>query len=75
MLQQNEVYYYKTPEFVGSGKRRKVVINGENFYLTVGENFIEATVPYENRPDNQELRQIVETLCQTATVLMGGEIE
>ena len=53
-------------------KRKRVEIGGENFYLVVGETFIEATVPAENRPDQKELREIVDTLCIEASKLMKG---
>lgn len=55
-------------------KRYKVVIDGENFYLTVGANFAEATVPRENSRDKEKLRKIVDTLCKTITKALGGEI-
>lgn len=56
-------------------KRKRVEIGGENFYLVVGENFITATVPAENRPDQKGLRNIVDTLCAEASKLMKGETE
>ena len=54
-------------------KRKVLVINGENFYLVVGKTFVDATIAHENRLENLELRMIVETLCQAATELMGGD--
>lgn len=53
--------------------RRRVVIGNENFYLLVGADFVMATIPHENRPDNMPLREIVEKLCEVITEMMGGE--
>ena len=52
--------------------RRKVVINGENFYLVIGKNFAHATTPYENRPENEKVRRIVDTICEEITQVQGG---
>lgn len=52
--------------------RHKVVIDGENFYLVVGENFCHATTPYENRPENEKTRRVVDTLCEEITRAQGG---
>jgi len=51
-------------------KRRRLTIGGENFYLVVGKRFIDATVPHENRPENRELRKIMDTVCAEATELL-----
>ena len=53
-------------------KRKVIEIKNENFYLIVGKNFIDATIAHENRPENLELRMIVETLCREATTLLEG---
>jgi hypothetical protein len=53
-------------------KRRRIEIGGENFYLVVGQNFVVCTVPHENRPENLQVRQIVETICETITDMQGG---
>ena len=55
--------------------RRKVVINGENFYLVIGKNFAHATTPYENRPENEKVRRIVDTICEEITQVQGGSDE
>lgn len=55
-------------------RRFKVVIDKENYYLTVGQNFVDATVPRENSRDNEKLRIIVDTLCSAITKALGGEI-
>ena len=47
--------------------RRKVVIDGENFYLVIGKNFAHGTTPYENRPENEKVRRIVDTICEEIT--------
>jgi|WetSurMetagenome_2_1015567.scaffolds.fasta_scaffold432201_3 hypothetical protein len=51
--------------------RKRITINGENYYLVVGRNFVMATIPAENRPDRLNERQIVETLCSEITEIMG----
>jgi hypothetical protein len=56
-------------------KRVKAEIDGENFYITVGADFVHATVPYENRPDNAKLRRIVDSICHSITKAQGGEDE
>ena len=56
-------------------QRRRVVIEGENFYEIVGDNFIFITVPYENRPERLKLRLEIEARCRAATLAMGGEYE
>jgi hypothetical protein len=54
--------------------RSRVVIDGENFYVTVGRNFVDATVPRENSNDRAKLRRIVKTLCDEITRRLGGEV-
>lgn len=54
-------------------KRRRIVIDNENFYLTVGTNFVFATVPRENDPMMAGTRLIVETLCREITTALGGD--
>ena len=54
-------------------RRRRVEIGGHNFYLIVGKTFIDATIPHENRPENMELRQIIDTLCLEVSALMAEE--
>ena len=53
-------------------KRHKITIDGENFYLIVGDNWVRVTTPYENRPENHKLRVIVDTLCAAITAAQGG---
>jgi len=53
-------------------KRIKAVIDNENFYFVIGENFVHATCPYENRPENHKLRVIVDTICLEISKAQGG---
>ena len=57
---------------VANCKRIKTVIDGENFYFVIGENFVHATTPYENRPENHKLRVIVDTICLEISKAQGG---
>ena len=50
--------------------RKRAIINGENYYLVVGDDFVEATVPRENDPAMSEARVIVESLCSAITRVM-----
>jgi hypothetical protein len=52
--------------------RRKVVIDGENYYLTIGTDFAHATTPFENRPENEKLREVVDMVCAVITETQGG---
>ena len=52
-------------------KRRRVENGGQNFYLVVGNTFIDATIPHENRPENIELRRIIDTLCLDVSALLA----
>ena len=47
--------------------RIKAEIGGENYYIMVGDKFVMATVPHENRPDQQKMRGIVDQICETIT--------
>lgn len=60
----DSISYYNLPEPAGEDITRElVVIDGENYYLAVGETLIQATVPRENAPMMEKTRLIVETLC------------
>lgn len=50
--------------------RKRIVVGGENYYLIMGKNFVQATVPYENRPDRLQERAIVEAICEAITEMM-----
>ena len=56
-------------------KRKRIEIDGENFYLVVGKDFITATIPHENRPERLDLRNTVDTLCDGVSKLMKGETD
>ena len=67
-------------EFAGEGRRKRIVLDGENVYLLVvvehGVPAIQATVPHENTEERAHMRRVVETVCATANQmmleLMGG---
>lgn len=63
------------PADVQDCKRYRVMIDDEHFYFAVGENFVHATVPYENRPDRAQLRKIVDQVCKEITKILGGEVQ
>ena len=50
--------------------RRVVEIEGENYYLLVGDHFAEVTVPRENDPTQTRERIVAETLFRKITALM-----
>lgn len=54
-------------DFLGSGKRKKVVIDNENFYITITPTSVTATVPFENRKEKETLRQIIDSLMDQIT--------
>ena len=54
-------------------RRVMVRLNDENYYFTIGRNFIHPTVPHENRPDREEERALIEGLCNGITKALGGE--
>lgn len=47
--------------------RRRVEIDGKNYYVVVGETFVDITPPRENRPENLKTRVMLETLCREIT--------
>ena len=47
--------------------RKRVEIEGENFYIITGKDFCQATVPRENSRDSEKLRTIVDKVCDTIT--------
>ena len=42
--------------------------NGEPWYLIIGPNSIDTTVPRENDPKMKEIRNVVERLCRFITM-------
>lgn len=57
-------------EYQGTGKRRRIEIAGENYYLFVGDRHVDCTIPHENRPENIEQRVLINTLCKEISKLM-----
>lgn len=57
-------------EYQGTGKRRRIEIAGQNYYIFVGDSHVDVTLPYENRPENIEQRVLVNTLCKEISKLM-----
>ena len=47
--------------------RKMIEIDGENFYIMIGKNFVDTTVPFENRPDRMKLRQMLDSICDCIT--------
>lgn len=60
----------KMTEYQGTGKRRRIEIAGENYYIFVGDSHVDVTLPYENRPEHIEQRVLVNTLCKEISKLM-----
>ena len=52
------------------GKRKKIVIDNENFYITITPNSVTATIPHENRDENMKLRQLIDSICETITTTL-----
>lgn len=50
--------------------RQAVIIDGERYYLVVGDSFVSCTVPRENNPVMSRPRKIVETICEAITRVM-----
>ena len=63
---------------VGEGVRKRISLNGQNFYLIVTKTSVDCTVPYENRSGQRELRETVDRLCSEISELMqvnGGVLK
>lgn len=50
--------------------RKRIDIDGENFYIVVGDSFVQATIPEENFSKNKRVREVVELLCEGITGVM-----
>jgi hypothetical protein len=50
--------------------RRLVTIDGENYYLIVGDTLVQATVPRENDPLIEKTRLIVESVCNAISEVL-----
>jgi len=55
--------------------RQLVKIDGENYYIVVGDTFVFPTIPRENDPAMSKTRQIVETICGAITAVMENRSE
>lgn len=53
--------------------RKRIKHGKEYLYIFHGENFVDAVIPFENRPENQNTRMIVDSVCKEATKLMMGK--
>ena len=54
--------------------KKTVIIEKENYYLLVGDDFAMVTVPRENDPMMSTTRMIAETICAEITELMQKRI-
>ena len=54
--------------------KKTVIIEKENYYLLVGDDFAMVTVPRENDPMMSKTRMIAETICEEITELMHKRI-
>lgn len=52
------------------GKRRRIKIDGQNYYMFVSHTTIDITMPEENRDDNLDQREILDQLCLHASALL-----
>lgn len=59
----------ETYGLIDQGVRKRVVIGGENFYLSVFPGAIFCTIPRENDPCMSEARMIAETLCREINLI------
>lgn len=50
--------------------RRRVEINGENYYIILGNTFAHATTPFENRPERMNERMIVEAVVGAISAML-----
>ena len=57
-------------ELVEDCTRVRVEIDKENYYITVGDDFVVPTVPRENHPAMFGTRRIIETLCKEISRVM-----
>jgi len=50
--------------------RKRIVIDGENFYITMGKRFVTATISHENRSENEKTRRVVDSICDAITEIL-----
>ena len=53
--------------------RQMITIDGESYYIVVGETFVIATVPRENSPAMSKTRKIVDDICGAITAVMENK--
>ena len=57
-------------------KRFRITLrNGDSMYFTLGTDFVMASPPFENRPENLEMRMLLDDFCNAITTAMGGSNE
>jgi len=44
--------------------RKRVIIDGQHYYIIQSKNKVQITVPHENWPERQKERLSVDILCQ-----------
>lgn len=49
--------------------RKRIKIDNENYYLIVGKDFIHATCPRENAPENVKVRAILDQVCEAISAI------
>jgi len=50
--------------------RHMTTIEGENYYILLGDSFVSVTVPRENSPEQKRERNVADTLCRKITAMM-----
>lgn len=55
------------------GRRYRIEIDGESFYVVVTSTSIMCAYAYENREENIKQRLLLEKFCTELTRAMGGE--
>jgi len=47
-----------------------IEIDGQNYYLVVGDSFVDLTMPHQNRPENVKQRMTLDKLCVEISQMM-----
>jgi hypothetical protein len=55
--------------------RQVITIDGENYYLVVGETFVTTVCPRENSPAMTKTRAILNDICGAVTAIMEDRAE
>lgn len=53
-------------------RRVRVKIDGQNYYVVLGQRSISITVPRENSMEMERERRLFETICALVTEALGG---